>query len=355
MAKKNKFAACILLSIFLLTTFAALEAKPVNASKVAMTWGHLNNTVYPPDAYEVYWEDWVCNQINSMFPVSWSHQNAYWTYTTDDNLVLTLTYISNPNNGVTWATNFWVGDFLASMGNPPPYGHFGFYGYADSSNNIWDNSDVYLGSTYYGSQISKNYFTFIWTCSNGGCLWNNLYGGQQTVLGVTLPETNYEENQVPPYTPNNQNTVYGYYDTVYMTGAVGMPFAWTARTDMNLNGYTSSSGNYAYIGWETKSPWMKNIPPSMWTTTNLPYAYFPYYFYRFALGIDNGGNHGTIKQSLDYAAWKTFGYISYPTKYNFGNSILNQGQWVYEDEVDPNGWWYSRMRVYGNGDITLPY
>jgi hypothetical protein len=241
------------------------------------------------------------------------------------------------------------------MGIPQPYGHFGFYGDIDSSNNIWDNSDVYLGSTFYGTQTSKNFFSFIWTCSNGGRYWSNFDGGQTPALGITAPDTNYPEYQVPPYTPNNPNYVYGYYDDNNMTGAVGMPYAWTARDDMNTNGYTSSSGSYTYIGWETKSPFMKDIPPDEWTSTNLNYIYFPYYFYRYALGLDSSGIHRTITDSLDYAAWKTFGYINYPAPYNFGNSILNQGHWVYEDEVDPNGWWYSRMRVYGNGGLTLPY
>lgn len=342
--KKNKLAACILLSIFLLTTFATLEAKPVNASKVAMTWGHLQRDDPEPD--EEYWESVICQQIDGMFPSnSWSHQNAYHTLTTSNNVALTLDYISNPNNGVTWATTWWVGDFLHPTPYiPAPYGHFACYGHGDSSNDIWDNC-VNLHATNYGTQTSKHYFTFMWTCANGGLYWTNQYGGWQNISGITWPTAN------PQGTPSNPNTVYGYFDNVYYTGAVGMPLAWTNRTDMNLNGYTSSSGSYTFIGWENNSPFMKNTPPSGWTSTNLQYIYFAYYFYRYALGLDNYGVHGTIRQSLNYAAEMTFGEIAPNVPYNFGTSVLNVGQWV----EDVHGWFYCKMRVLGNGQLVLPY
>lgn len=92
---------------------------------------------------------------------------------------------------------------------------------------------------------------------------------------------------------------------------------------------------------------MKDTPLAGWTSTGLQYIYFAYYFYRFALGWDNYGTHGTIKQSLDYAASMTFG-----AGYTFSNSILHVGQW---DQDDAGGWWYCKMRLFGNGNLVLPY
>ncbi len=334
---------------------------PEQPSYIAMEYGHLNNGIYPPDPDEVYWESLVCEQIDSYFPSSWGHQNAYWTDTTQTNVLQTLQYIQNPDNHITWATTWWVGDYHggSSPYTPPPYGHYYFYGDDGSYNDILDtdiwqysNHYHYFNPPYYDywvSEPSKQYFTFIWTCANGGCYWNDPSGGwQPTIPGVTWPDTNYNSSVEPPYIPTNPKTVYGYFDTAYGTGELGMPLAWTGNSEMCLDGITDPSGSYCYIGFENSSPFLKNTPTPGWTSTGFQYGYFSNYFYRYALGHDNGGVHATIKQSLDYAAWKTFGY-RYGLPYNFENSVLNQGYWDYN-----NGWWYCKMRVFGNSSILLP-
>jgi hypothetical protein len=339
--ENKKVVICVLMPLLLLTTFMSVFAvESVNATQVAMEWGHLKHV--DPEPGEEYWEEVICYQIDNMFTGGWSHQNAYDELTTDENVATVLEYTSSPYEDCTWSTTWWVGDFLhPGPYNPWPYGHFACYGHPDSSNNIWDNSDVYLPATYYGTQPSKQYFTFMWTCANGGRYWTNLNGGWQNISGITWPApTN------PGGTPNNPNLVYGYYDSINNTGAVGMPFAWTARTDMSPDGYIYPVGSHAYIGWENTSPFMKDTPTPGWTSTGLQYIYFAYYFYRYALGWDNGGTHGTIRQSLNYAAVMTFG-----NQYNFGNSILNVGEWKQNDF----GWLYCKMRLLGNGNTVLPY
>ncbi len=340
--ENKKIVVCILVSLLLLTTFMSVFAvESANATQVAMTWGHLVD--YDPDrpANEELFEETICSWVDYMFTGGWSHQNAYNELTTDENVATVLEYTSNPGNGVTWSTTWWVGDFLhPGPTTPPPYGHFACDGYPDSYNDIWDNSDVYQYATYFGTQPSKQYFTFMWTCANGGLYWTNLNGGWQNISGVTWWASS------PQGSPNNPNIVYGYYDHVNMTGAVGMPFAWTARTDMSTNGYVDPSGSYAFIGWENISPFMSNTPPAGWTSTNLQYIYFAYYFYYKLLGWADSGVHQTIIDSLNYAAYEAFG-----NTYNFGNSILNMGKWT---EKPADYWWWCKMRLLGNGNIVLP-
>jgi hypothetical protein len=148
---------------------------------------------------------------------------------------------------------------------------------------------------------------------------------------------------------------YGY--NVDSSHIVGMPYAWTGRTDMSLDGYANPSGSYTFIGWENNSPFMIDTPPSGYTSTNLSYIFFVYYFYRYALGYDNYGTHGTINESLDYAARMTFGKISGYTDYTFGSSVLNVGQWMNNQDFPSfaNLWFYCKLRVFGKGNIILPY
>lgn len=166
--------------------------------------------------------------------------------------------------------------------------------------------------------------------------------------------------------PTNTNEYYGYWDSQYFTGCVGMPYAWTGITKdqygpgLSVPAYGNSSAydDYCYLGFEVSSPFLQNTPPSGWTSTNYQYGYFAYYFYRYALGLDNNGAHATIADSLDYAARMTFGndirHNNDP--YTFGNSILNNGYWFYTSLDGMEGWWYWRMRTFGNAEyLYLPY
>ena len=326
-----------------------LELRSAAALKVSMQWGHLAPSGAPPNELDA--ESWICDQIYWMFYGSstLSPVNAYGTYTQLGYVVYVLQYCQSPNNNVDWATVWWVGDFLATGGNPPPFGHLGFYG--EQGQNIFDR-DIHKYANYYWWPPpnswwqpipSKQYFVFIWTCANGGPYWYDSSGNWYNIAGITYPASS---PFYPP--PTNTNTKYGFFDNPYSypPSAVGMPLAWTGTAGMSINGYNSPDyGSYCYIGWEAVSPYMVN--PTGYDS--LQYKWFPYYFYRYALGLDNGPTHHTMKQSLDYVTSKILG-----PGYTFGNSKLYNGYWVQVTGDGMTGWWYCRMRVFGNGNIVLP-
>jgi hypothetical protein len=337
--ENKKVVIYIFAPLLLLTLFMSMFAvESVSATQVAREWGHLIDSDPDRPTNEYLYEETICSQVDDKFSDGyWDRLSNYDESTTDENVAALLEWTSSPYYDVTWSTTWWVGDFLhPGSAIPPPYGHFLCDGHPDSTNDIWDSADVYQYATYFGTQASKQYFTFMWTCANGGLYWTNLNGGWQNISGVTWWAT------YPQGTPNNPNTVYGYYDYVYQTSAVGMPFAWTARNDMSLNGYTNPSGSYAYIGWENTSPYMANTPPGGY----YQYIYFVYWFYNHLLGWDDNGEHQTISDSLDYAAGLVFGYGT-----TFPNSVLSTGQWV---EKPADYWFWCKMRLLGNGNIVLP-
>jgi hypothetical protein len=349
----KKVVVCILLSLFL-ALFSGITVNSATASKVAMQWGHLN---YQLQTYnltrfnnELSWENTICSSVNSMFSSSWLHANSYGSSTTPTNVYNVLDNVANPSNGVTWSTTFWVGDFTHPWGNPVPlpFGYFGCFTNVTNSY-VWDY-EIYPRTTAYGA--SKQYFTFMWTCANGGLYWNpigglpgyNSTGGFYDVSGIITPVVSSTK---PTWVPTNLNNIYGRSSG---SSIVGMPYAWAGTLGMSINGYSSTSGSYTYIGWENSSPFMIDTPPAGSTSTNLQYLYFVYYFYRSALGIETGTPQ-TITDSLNRAAELTFG-----SNYSFGTSILNTGQWFNEPNFPgfEDKWFYCRLRVYGNGNMVLP-
>ena len=349
---KPRIFACVLL--FLLTFVAVtpmLTVKSAKTEKVASQWGHLYPSGHPQN--EEYMEGLICYEIYRNFNNSgWVSLNKYGTYTQLAYVMQVLQHCQYPYSGVTWATAWWVGDFIPD-GNEPPV-HRGFYGH--NSQHIWDRN-VYAYANYYWWPPpigwcqpipSKQYFAFIWTCANGG-LYFDSNGNTWNVDGITYPETDYDEYTEPPYTPYNPFTKYGYIENPYSTPptAVGMPFGWTGTTGMSTDGYHSPSGSYCYIGWENLAPWMSN--PTGYN--NKYYLHFPYYFYRYTLGFDNNGVHAPIGESLDYATLRVLG-----SQY-FDSTKLYDGYWEYKDMdgEDYDGWWYCRMRVLGNSNLNLPY
>lgn len=342
----------VILILLLVAVIPTISAKTAKATKVSTQWGYL----YPsPPAGEQTAESWICNEIYENFDDSgWGSSNAWGTYTQLGYVFQTLQYCQNPSNNVDWATAWWVGDFIPDNNFPPE--HRGFYGY--NNQHIFDNN-VYAYANYYywpppsgwwQSISSKHYFDFIWTCSNGG-LYFDSSGDTWNVDGITYPETDYDEYTTPPNPANNPFTHYGYVENPYSTPPtiVGMPYGWTGTTGMSTNGYGSPDyGNYCYIGFENASPWM--VDPTGYNSKF--YKHFPYYFYRYALGIDGGPTHHTIQESLDYASTLTCGW-----GYDFDDTSLYTGYWEYKDVAgdDYDGWWYCRMRVLGNSNLNLPY
>ena len=97
--------------------------------------------------------------------------------------------------------------------------------------------------TMYGTRLqmevpdsSHETFNFIWTCANGGTYWADQYGDWYSVPGIT---SGVEQDQQPSWTPDLSNeNEYGFYSYGWQS-EIGMPYAWTGHTDLNLDGYTN--------------------------------------------------------------------------------------------------------------------
>jgi len=235
--------------------------------------------------------------------------------------------MQNDVGTIDFVANWWVGDFFASGSPPNPFGHFWLYGH--NSDHISDYA-VRSYATNYGSVSSKQMFNFIWTCANGGLWWNDNSGNYDNVSGVFYP--------IPTVSPapTNTNDEYGF---LYSgNSAVGMPYAWTGRIDMDIDGYNNWSGDYCYIGFEGNSPFLTNNLPEFSVLT----FWFPYAFYQCFLGADED-----VHNSLDYASDQTY-------ECNFDETPLYNGYWR-PHEPDPSKSWRCCMRVFGNGGLTSPY
>ena len=333
--QKFVVASFSLLAILLISVTPFLDSfgiKSAEASnQISIQWGHLT-PVY--NETERYYADLACYAVNWYFENDYSSdyytENAYWTDTTDDYLDDCMGIQNDPGYDVDFVTNWWVGDFFADGTPPNPFGHFWCYG--DNGNHISDYWVRYC-ATDGGTISSKQYFNFIWTCSNGGLYWYDNNGNSYTIPGIW-----YAIPTASP-APTNTNDEYGFlYNGI---SAVGMPYAWTGRIDMDTNGYGSSSGDYCYIGFESNSPFMSDPLPG----TAVLSVDFPDYFYQYMLGWRYPYLHRTVSYSLDSASILTYGVP-------FDETDLYNGYWR------PAGsglYWRCHMRVFGNGALQLPH
>jgi hypothetical protein len=312
----------------LIISSASLMTSPIKATNVSMQYGHLQDE---SDTTELQLEYNICDYVYDKFnddpyktcgPV-----NCYRDYTTSTYVGQCLDW---QRNNANYVTNWWVGDYHpSSPATPAPFGHIWFYG-----NNGADISDDYIHDhiTNNGYSTSKEYFTFIWTCVNGGRWWSDSYGNSNQIEGITTPAPT-----IPPSPPDNTNTYYGFWNP--WNNNYGMPFAFTGRLDMNLDGFNNDDGDYCVIGWEGPSPFMKEYN-----------AYVGHYchefieqFYNKALGYENYGYHQTIHASLNYASQYFYGC-------DFDETPLGTGWWC----QSVYGNFYVTMRVLGNSYLTIP-
>ncbi|MCL1969850.1 MAG: hypothetical protein FWF66_00005, partial [Candidatus Bathyarchaeota archaeon] len=159
-------------------------------------------------------------------------------------------------------------------------------------------------SSYTGA---KHKFTFVWTCVNGGT----------TVNGVSN---------------------YGYTDA--NGRVVGMPLAWTQKTNLSKTGYANPDGSgYAYIGFENTSKYLSDNS-EFGPTYN--YGDFCREYYNNLLV-----KKFSVKDSLDAAAKATGG-----PSYKFSNTALYNGYWFTDTVHGITSRCY--MRVIGDGNLVLP-
>lgn len=329
---------CLLLLMLLLIISlpSVVQAYPY---RVSVTWG---STYHPtgddPDpnwwsTYEQPAQSYTASYITSLSSglagPNWIGNNFYGSSTTSSYVYQCSDSIEDTPYYVFLAT-FHVGDMYPKMIEGGSWEIVGYYW--EPNYQIWIPiyEWVVTGTTrhyaYYGSQGtsngivdkylyphtgSKHRFTFIYTCVNGGLI--DIDG-------------------------NGSYDCYGFVDTQNGTEIVGMPYAWTKKTNLSWNGYASPDSNdYAYIGFENISKWMCD---------NSEFGYYNYgdfvrRFYDYALG-----SHYSINDALDMAMLQvTLGMQ------DFGDSVLYNGYNAYAFGQT----WKSRMRVFGDGSMNLPY
>jgi hypothetical protein len=345
---KKSFVAMSLIVTMLLSTMIYT----VRAEQYAIQWGYDAYDTFTDLPSEHWMETNLCDFIRGLFfAATYSYDmglpplDLYWTYTNNSCVDQCMSYQVQYCNFVD---NWWVGDFHPSNPKIPlPDGHLWFYGnYNHDGHFDWDPSadiqdnEIYCMANDYGSMTSVEGVNFIWTCSSAGLYWDQ-YGDYGYVYGITEPASPYENP--PSFTPQNTNTNYG---KVYDGTVVGMPFAFTGRTDLYTDAYHySDSTNYCYIGFEGDSPWICNVLPG----TDYPLANFPECFYWCSIGF--GANlydwvgPQNIHNSLDSGSWSTFGCY-------FDESTLYNGWWQQNLEYS-SYWTYSSMKVFGNAGLSV--
>ncbi|MEJ2271022.1 MAG: hypothetical protein P8X91_00730 [Candidatus Bathyarchaeota archaeon] len=218
----------------------------------------------------------------------------------------TFFIFANGSNGTLYDVIKYWGVPIQSI----PVTHYYLYD-SDDEEPIIPMSDVDVGSiTYGGSNIE---FVFLWSCSLGSEI-----GREHSSYYIDYPST-----------------------WMVGTGAAGMPYAWTYRdyTQMSSNGYESpDTGSFAFIGFEGFGVPVSQVIPD---TGGKNYGDFLKKFYYNAL--DDGDS---INDALDDASDYVWGV-------EFDETPLYEGYTYYLPEPfneDWDGW----LRVYGNGNNTLP-
>lgn len=293
----------ILLTTYLLTCNALPSVQ--GAKHVSVAWGPAwHPTTYQPgynqtwfDNYEQPAQSSLTSHIIGLVPLTgpnWVGKNNYGTTTTASNVYANSQAIQSTSSYDFLAT-FHVGDFYSTYING--IRHYAYYGNGGTSTGIIDR-DL---ATYTGA---KHKFTFMWTCVHGGL---------------------------------NINPSGGYYYLDSNGEVVGIAYAWTQKSNMATNGYTSpDNSGVAYIGFENTSKYLTDN--SEFITYN--YGDFCKEFYNNILF-----QHRTINKSLDAASAKVMGGSSY----TFASTVVYQGY------ADPAGTGNTcRMRVFGDGNMVLP-
>jgi len=116
-----------------------------------------------------------------------------------------------------------------------------------------------------------------------------------------------------------------------------MAASWLKRTVLNLDGYAQPDGSrHCFMGWQYYSK------PFSQSTGHLSYTYkifvTMFYYYATYRGY-------TINNALNQASLY---YLGCP----FVNSTIYQGWWEYFP--DQGIWLYNKIRVWGDGGMTLP-
>jgi hypothetical protein len=115
-----------------------------------------------------------------------------------------------------------------------------------------------------------------------------------------------------------------------------LAYCWTHKDSSQLSsdGYNSPSGSACYIGFQYASPALDSVDPFAWAN----YGAFVSDFYYCA-----AQSHLSIKASLDASAQ----YITSNPYWTLRNLQLYQG-YYYQG-------WFCYIKVFGNGNMVIPY
>jgi hypothetical protein len=183
------------------------------------------------------------------------------------------------------------------------------------------------------------------------------------VCGAGAPKHNYlmdtnglhvEDNYIYPNTPNGRHrfaciwhcgTSMNYPGQVcsYCGYRTSLPYAWTHDNNMNLEAYTSTTGNYVYLAHEGYSPQFLNPTGH----GNYNHAHYVYYLYLYLLQ-----HHLNIHDAASWASYYTFG------NYYLPGTTLYTLHWVDPPDPPPPNpplpGINSRMHIFGNGNLGVP-
>jgi hypothetical protein len=326
-----------IVEVFAISLILSMISVPaVQAYHVSVNWGSTYHvTTWDPDPnwfanYEQPAQQGTVSYIANLYKgPNWVSANNYGS-STKSSYVYQCSDAVQSMGIYDYLATFHVGDMYLTF---KPYGHWeveqvwneelqefdywwywildGYerhYAYYSSFGTYEGIEDLYL----FGHTGWKHRFTFIYTCVNGGLIDTNNDGYYDC---------------------------YGYVSQVG-TGIIGMPFAWTQRTDLSWYGYSNPDySGYGYIGFENISKWM--CDSSEFYTHN--YGEFVRQFYYYTIGC-----HWPVNSALDQAMRDMTNWSQ-----NFGQSAVYNGYWAYDPAHDI--WAWSMMRVFGDGSMVLPY
>lgn len=313
---KKKLSSSIITSLLIVSilgiSLQTIGLNTVKADEAAAIW----RFTYPLDWFEE--NGWageteesfdVCNYILGRFPIPTYEWTGFYAEPSKSTFMSVVDYF---NSDFDYATVFLYGHGH----NQTKYGSWYSFGAPSYSVPVeyisfWDSYQTYIDDSeiYAETSSGNHYFVVMWPCASG------------KMIGY------YDADDLT------------YYPAWYYLGAgpSGMPFSWTHTNNLSGDGYNSpDTGDYCFIGFESFAVSLVNQTGYSGNT----YGDFVKHFYNSLLTYGD-----SINDALDYASDLAC------NENLFSDTALHDGWTQY---VPGQGYWPTKMRIYGNGDNVLP-
>ncbi|MCW4009585.1 MAG: hypothetical protein NWF05_03065 [Candidatus Bathyarchaeota archaeon] len=283
----QKVSILLLLSMFCSTQLTTL--KTANADDASVTWGITDYDVRLEDDASEH----TCTYIQDAFEATFQYENCsnfYGSATQRDSFYSTIADFED----YTFATVFYKGHTFSYSEDD----HTHYFIYDNDYYNSSGGSDRIIDHEIHGYINNERHkFVFLWSCFVG--------------------------NEIGDIDINGHSW--------------GMATSWFNTNDLDEDGtdYYCEPSGHCFIGFRNVS--MPFVHETEYQSCN--YGNFCRTFYDYAL--DPGAY--TIRLSLYYAAYDTFGKSYWASPLYLGYNYYAEGQY-----------WYSRMEVYGDGNLELP-